>query len=72
MGLHSSDRQTAEGKSALAVCFFYCLTGGVPGRIATLDFPVHLKKYDFIQNSKRRCIHEEGNNCNFACGCFGF
>lgn len=50
MGLHSSDCQTAEGKSTLAVCFFYCLAGGVPGKIASLDFPVRLKKYDFIQN----------------------
>lgn len=49
MDLHSSDRQTAEGKSASAVYLFNCLTGGVPGKIAKLELPVRLKKYDFIQ-----------------------
>ena len=50
MGLYLSDRQSAEGKSTLGSLFFYCLTGGAPGKIASLDFPVRLKKYDFIQN----------------------
>ncbi len=39
MGLYSSDRQTAEGIFASAVCFFNCLEEVLPEELQLWNFP---------------------------------